>query len=237
MVRRLVHEQAAGMRRQRVPAAEIVGAVLDVEIPVEIDRGDVADDTRQQQFLDGAGGRREAVVEGDVDAPPGAALGIEDPAARRGRRCHRLFADHVDAGLERADDQVGMGIVAAGDDQRVGPRRCQHLGAVGKDRRVDADRRPRPFQPHRVAVAKPDELDPFAAIGEQLLAPCAGAAMAGADQRDAPLSPERHQAAFRMAPPGTHSPCACRRSSTRSDISSSDSSAAVCGSSMAACLA
>ena len=43
MMRRLVHEKAAGIFDIGVPAAEIVGAVLDVEIPVEIDRGDLAD--------------------------------------------------------------------------------------------------------------------------------------------------------------------------------------------------
>ena len=40
MMRRLVHEQAAGILDVGVPAAEVVGAVLDVEIPVEVDRGD-----------------------------------------------------------------------------------------------------------------------------------------------------------------------------------------------------
>ena len=45
---------------------------------MEIDRYDVADRARAQQLLDGARGRREAVVEGDIDAPAGAALGIED---------------------------------------------------------------------------------------------------------------------------------------------------------------
>ena len=77
----LVHEQAAGDRALGVPAAEVIGAVLHVEVPMEIDRYDVADRARAQQFLDGARGRREAVVECNIDTPAGAALGIEDACA------------------------------------------------------------------------------------------------------------------------------------------------------------
>lgn len=45
MVRGLVHEQATGMFGEGVPAAEIIRAVLVIEIPVKIDRGDGADCT------------------------------------------------------------------------------------------------------------------------------------------------------------------------------------------------
>jgi hypothetical protein len=64
-----------------MPAAEIVGAVLGVQIPVEIDRGHLADDARQKRLLDHFGGRREPVVEPDVDATAGAALRVEDSPA------------------------------------------------------------------------------------------------------------------------------------------------------------
>ncbi len=84
MVRRLVHEKASGVLHERVPAAEIVGTVDDIEIPVEVDRNDLADGVADQQFVDRARRRREAVVEGDIDTPPRAALGIEDLPARLG---------------------------------------------------------------------------------------------------------------------------------------------------------
>ena len=54
MVRGLVHEEAAGILHEGMPAAKIVGAVLDIEIPVEIDRGDLADHAREEQLLDPA---------------------------------------------------------------------------------------------------------------------------------------------------------------------------------------
>ena len=66
------------MASEGVPAAEIVGAVLGIEIPVEIDRRDLADHAGEEHLLDRPGGRREAVVEADVDAPAGAALRVED---------------------------------------------------------------------------------------------------------------------------------------------------------------
>ena len=52
VMRRLVDEEAAGMREDGVPAAKIIGAVLGIEIPVEIDRGDLADRAGDEQLLD-----------------------------------------------------------------------------------------------------------------------------------------------------------------------------------------
>src|SRR6516165_11518641 len=43
VMRGLVHEKAAGIRPVPVPAAEIVGTVIGVELPFEIHRGDVTD--------------------------------------------------------------------------------------------------------------------------------------------------------------------------------------------------
>ena len=71
--------------------------------------------------------RREAVVEADVDAPPGPPLRIEDAPAHLGRRRHRLFGDDVDARLERGDDEVGMRVVARADDERLRLGRGEHL--------------------------------------------------------------------------------------------------------------
>ena len=106
-----------------VPATEVVGAVHGIEVPVEVDRGDLADPPRGQQLADLPRGRREAVVERHVDPPPGPRLGVEDAPAVLGRRRHRLLGDDVDARLERLHDDVGMGVVAGADDERVRPAR------------------------------------------------------------------------------------------------------------------
>ena len=52
MVRRLVHEQRPRVPAVGVPAPEVVGAVHRIEIPVEVDRGDVADPPRGESSLD-----------------------------------------------------------------------------------------------------------------------------------------------------------------------------------------
>ena len=159
VMRRLVHEEAAGIAAVGMPAAEVVGAVAGIEIPVEVGRAHLADPARRQQLADLPRGRREAVVEGDVDPPPGARLGREDAPAVRGGRRHRLLGDDVDPGLERLDDDVGMGVVAGADDQRVRPR-LPPASRRGRSRppapsapSVSRDHR----QPRRVDVAEPDQ--------------------------------------------------------------------------------
>ena len=48
-----------------MPAAEVVRAVAGVEQPLEVNAGDLADDTGLQHLLDLAVARRVTVVEGD----------------------------------------------------------------------------------------------------------------------------------------------------------------------------
>src|SRR5260221_1140913 len=186
MMRRLVDEEAGGIFHLGMPAAEIIGAVAGIEIPVEIDRGDLADDAGAQQLLDPHGGRRIAVVERDVDATAGARLGIEDAAALLDRGRHRLFGDDVGAGLERRDDIVVVIAVARADDDEGGTGLAQHRGEIGIDRGGDADRIAHALGAQAIGIAKPDQLDPAAIAGDQPLAPHVEAAMTGPDQRGTP---------------------------------------------------
>ena len=183
MVRRLVDEEAARVLLVGVPAAEIVGAMPRVEIPVEIDRGDIADHLLEQQFLDARSGGGVAIIEGDVDAPAGAALGFHD-ALRLGRGGrHRLFGDDVNAGFERLDDDVVMGVVGCRYDDPLRAHLGEHLVHVGIDRGLLRTHRvARAAQAQRVGVADADHFNRIAPAFEKLLAPHAGAAMAGADQ-------------------------------------------------------
>ena len=178
----LVHEQAARMGFLGVPAAEIVGAMLGVEIPMEIDRGHGAHRLLAQQLLDAGGGGREAIVESHVDGPAGACLGFEDAAAFFRRGGHWLFGDHPAARLERLDDDLVMGVVTAADDDDLRLHARQHQVDIGVDGRIGADRGARGRGPHLVDIADRHELGPVAPALQQFLAPHARAAMTGADQ-------------------------------------------------------
>src|SRR5690349_18388785 len=122
MVGRLVHEEAAAVFGVGMPAAEVIGTVLDIEVPVEIDRDDLADGTREQQLLDPLRSRRAAVVEGNVEPPACALLGVENAPDFRGGGRHRFFGDDVDTRLERLHDVLVVKMIARADDQRLGPR-------------------------------------------------------------------------------------------------------------------
>ena len=188
MMRRLVHEKAAGTGEQRVPAAKVIGPMLHIEIPVEVDRRDLADHTREDRLLDLLCRRRVAVVEADIDAPAGPRFGREDAAAVFGGRRHRLFGDHVDAGFERLDDDIGVRVVARADDERIGPSRPQHFCRIGESRRGNPDGFAGALQAQRILVRQADQLDQLTEALQELLAPGAGAAMAGPHQGHAPLA-------------------------------------------------
>ncbi|MNZ69726.1 hypothetical protein D3C78_880360 [compost metagenome] len=116
MVGGLVHEQAAGMFGKGVPAAEIIRAVLVIEIPVKIDRGDGADCTLVDKLLDACGGGRETIVEGDVHTAAAFRLrGANTVNLFRGGG-HGLFADDIGPAFQRADDDVVVSIVRRADD-------------------------------------------------------------------------------------------------------------------------
>ena len=198
VMRRLVDEEAAGVRKDGVPAAKIVGAVLRIEIPVEVDRDDLADRAGDQQLLDALRGRRIAIVEGDVDAPAGAALRFEDAAAVfRGCR-HRLFGDHVGAGFEPRHHHVGVGVVGRADDEQYrggSPTACRRAWAkVGASTPIVC---PRALEPKRICIGEPDQLELLRPVGDKVSAPRRGAAVPCSDQRN-PFS-RRHRASRRRS--------------------------------------
>ena len=144
-----------------MPAAEIVGAVLDVEIPVEIDRDDLADHAPQSSnSLICARGRREAIVEGDIDAPAGAR------ARRRG--CAGTFRAVVAIGFSVTTSTPASSAATmcrhacrracrrpafrAASAASIAPRSAK-IGAV------DPDGLARTPQAKRIAVAESDKLD------------------------------------------------------------------------------
>jgi len=52
VMRGLVHEKAAGIRLVPMPAAEIVGTVIGIELPFEIHRGNVTDNAGHKHLLE-----------------------------------------------------------------------------------------------------------------------------------------------------------------------------------------
>src|SRR3546814_4466874 len=88
--------------------------------------------------------RRVAVVEREDDLAPGAHDGVFDARGAGRVDRERLLHDDVGAGLERADDEVGMQVVARGDDDPVDVLGGDHLletlgrpGARGGDAAAD----------------------------------------------------------------------------------------------------
>ena len=173
MMGRLVDEQTAGLVLVAVPAAEIVGAVDAVEIPAEIDGGDLADDAGHQQVLHLGAMRRVAVVEGNRHRLAGLLLGVEDGAEARHVDGHRLFGDDVGAEFERPHDVFVVQVVGHGDDDRIRLLFADH--AVECLRRVGGDRLAGDLpglaggqlQPVRVRVAQADELIGVGVSGDQ----------------------------------------------------------------------
>ena len=89
---------------------------------------------------------------------------------------------------EGVDDVRVVVRIARAHDHRVGPHLVQHRPQVAEQRCVGADERARTLEAQPVDVAKADHVDPVAALGEQLLSPHPGAAMAGAHEGDATLA-------------------------------------------------
>ena len=188
MMRRLVHPEAAAAVLVRVPAAEVIGAVVHVEIPREVDRQHFADLPRHEDFLDRAVLRRKAVVEGDDDLLLVALLGVEHRLALLLVDDHRLLGHHVEAPVERADDVLAVVRVLRRHHHDVGLRLVEHLVEVGERRTVDAHQRLRRLDALRVDVAETDELDDVGVALPDLAAPHAGGALAGADDGVAPAA-------------------------------------------------
>jgi len=179
---RLVDEQAAGIFRIGMPAAEVVGAVLGVQIPVEVDRGDPADFAGIEQFLDLRSRRRIAIVEGHVDPATRALFGIQNPANLFDRGRHWLFGNDVDAGLQRPHDNVVMRMVGRTDDDQIRLLLVEHRIDVFVERCIAADHVTRAFPAQRILLDDRGQVDMLAPAGKQILAPHGGAAVSRTDQ-------------------------------------------------------
>jgi hypothetical protein len=109
-----------------MPAPEVVGAVGGVEEPVKVHGDDPADRAREQELLHLHAWRRVAVVEGDRDAAPARALGVQDALAALRVDGHGLLGDHVAAELECLTHVLSVPAVGAGDDDGVRPALFDH---------------------------------------------------------------------------------------------------------------
>ena len=198
MVRGLVHQQAAGVRDVRVPAAEVVRAVVGVEQILEIHRAHAADRAGDDQLLHLGAERRPAVVERHPHALAGGGHGLEHGAALDGVGGHRLLGDHVAAGMQRTHDVVVMGRILAADEDLVGPLGVQHLvepvGGVGRH-----GRQPEALQAlvverhaHAAQVAQADQLVRLRISGDQRFDEADGSS-AGADEGVALPALNRHR--------------------------------------------
>ena len=127
VVRRLVHQEAAAARLEAVPAPEVVGAVVHVEVPVEIDRQHAADLAVEQQLLDLLVLRRIAQVERHDDLAPVPLFRIEHRLTLRLVDHHRLFGDHVDPAIERVHDVAAVEGIDGRDDDHVRRDAVAHL--------------------------------------------------------------------------------------------------------------
>jgi hypothetical protein len=125
-----VHEEPARILPLAVPAPEVIGAVLLVEEPGEVDQERATHHPVFHQAAKRRVRRRVAIVEGDPERAPRARDHVEDgPHLLRVRR-HRLLGDHVAAELHRPHDVLVVRRVHRRDYDRVG-------GGVG-DHAVEA---------------------------------------------------------------------------------------------------
>ena len=132
VMRRLVHEQPAGIAFLRMPAAEIVGAVAGVEQILHRHLANAPNGARGQDFADLRRTGRPAIVERDAHGAACLVHGAEDRRALfRGGR-HGLFRDHIAAGAQRLDDVAIVFAVDRANHHRVRPRFPQHPTEIGR---------------------------------------------------------------------------------------------------------
>ena len=138
----LVHEQAAGVLLLAVPAAEVVCAVLGVEHPGEVDRGDLPDRALLQDLPQRTVARGVAVIEGDDHVASGAVDRIFDRGGAGGVDREGLLDDDVGTGIQRPHDELGVQVVARADDHAVhlfcGDHLLQAIGGVDQRRGLAA---------------------------------------------------------------------------------------------------
>src|SRR5271166_228694 len=239
VMRRLVHEQATGICLVAMPAAEIVGAVMRVELPLEIDRGDMPDDARLQHLLQQGTRRRIAVVEGDCYRSSARLSRCDNPAAGLGIDRQRLLGDHIGAKLQRTHDIEAVRVIRDGHNDTLGRRFSQHAVKIVSrvNRHLDAGiRRDRDSarKASRIGIAKADQAAICDVCAEQGMQKRIGTMAEPDDGVAVPHARWVADTLLRRMPGGIASPCASIRSSTIARISVSVSALAACRSSTAA---
>ena len=119
MVARLMHEQPAGGGLLPVPAAEVVGAVHGIQDPLEMHRGDLADDPVGDHPPEHPVARRVAVVERHPERARRRPGRVREQPGAVGRGRHRLLQDDVAAGPQRLRRVPRMGVIRRGHEDRV----------------------------------------------------------------------------------------------------------------------
>jgi len=165
-----------------MPSAEVTRAVVDVEVPVEIDAGDFADPLVVQELFYGGVVGAVAVVEGYEDFLAGTFLGIEDRLAFRRVGGHRLFGDDVGTGLHGLDYENIVGAVHRGYDDPLGLGGAHHLVEVSKGGAIGAHIVLYVGEPSGVFITESYERYLVGVVVDQVFAPQAGAPDAGADE-------------------------------------------------------
>ncbi len=122
----LMHEEAAAVDHAPVPPAKVVGAVIGIQVPVEVHRPHLSDRFCDQQALDLGEDRCVAVVEGHAHVAPRSALHIEDLAAPHVVDRHRFLGDDVAAGEQRPDDEPIVSRILRRDDHGLRPGPLEH---------------------------------------------------------------------------------------------------------------
>jgi len=151
---------------------------------MEINRGDFAHPFFSQKLFDAGELCAVAVVEAHDDFAAGPAFGVEDRLALHLIGGHGFFGQHVAACLQSLDDKMVVGGIDGGDDEQIGFDAGHHLVEIGEDRTVGSDEFAGVFHPSGVDVAESHEFDEIPVFLEDVFAPEAVAAAAGAHKGD-----------------------------------------------------
>ena len=122
-----MHGEAAGVFAHPVPAVEITGAVVDIDIPVQVHVSDAADLSVQDHLPQFFVGGRVPVVERADHFSFGIFFRFQDPHGVGGIGGHGFFADHIQTMSKPADHIVHMCAVDTGHDQHIRLLFCQHF--------------------------------------------------------------------------------------------------------------
>jgi len=188
MMSGFVQKQGAAAFAQAVPAPEIGGAVVCIQIPVKVHGGYLAQRLGGQQFFDFRKVAAVAVVESYVNLSAALFFGTKDAPAFVLVDGHRLFRDDLRAHLEPLDNELMVCAVHGGYNDGVGPGLVHHLFKIGKCRAVRTDVLLGIGDAAWVDVAQADKFEHIAVFFDEGFAPEGNASHACADQGDSPFA-------------------------------------------------